>query len=199
MRFDGQAAVWQEEVAVWGDSIVIDPDAGAVRVAGSARSSVRSDTDASTGAADVIRYDDATRRLVLLTAPEEGAGGAVERATGALARLTAGGGEIRARRVEVGLAADSLQTERIDALGDVTVDVDRRRATGARLSYVAAEARYLMRGDAQTPVLLVESCSEITGNTLTFFKGADRIVVDGDSGGRSRTRTDGSCAPAGAR
>jgi hypothetical protein len=43
------------------------------------------------------------------------------------------------------------------------------------------------------PVKIEEECRETTGRTLTFFKSADRIVVDGNE--QKRTEVKGATAP----
>jgi len=59
-----------------------------------------------------------------------------------------------------------------------------------RLTYFAADERYVMTG---LPVKIEEECRETTGRTLTFFKSADRIIVDGNE--RKRTEVKGGATP----
>ena len=80
----------------------------------------------------------------------------------------------------------------------VTTTVDagtptRRTATGARLTYRAANEEYQMVGTATAPVRVAESCRETTGKTLTFYKSADRITVDGNQEIRTETKSGGGC------
>jgi phage baseplate assembly protein gpV len=79
----------------------------------------------------------------------------------------------------------------------MTVDAgtsSRRTATGGRLTYHAAAEQYDMAGTATAPVKVVDACREITGKTLTFYKSADRITVDGNEEIRTETKSGGSCA-----
>jgi hypothetical protein len=69
---------------------------------------------------------------------------------------------------------------------------DGRRATGDRLKYLSDGERYEMIG---APVRIVEECRETTGKTLTFFRSADRIVVDGNEQTRTEVRGSGGCSP----
>ena len=53
----------------------------------------------------------------------------------------------------------------------------------AALDYTAADEKYVVRGDGTTPVVLVtpdgSGCRQHIGNTIEFFKGNDRVSVDG--------------------
>ena len=46
---------------------------------------------------------------------------------------------------------------------------------------------------AVRPVKVIESCREITGKTLTFYKSTDRILVDGNQEIRTETKSGGAC------
>jgi len=74
-----------------------------------------------------------------------------------------------------------------------------RKANGGRLTYHAADERYLLTGSAAAPVTVLDGCRAVTGKTLTFFRSTDRIVVDGDRELRTRTTSGGPCEPAQAR
>ncbi len=69
----------------------------------------------------------------------------------------------------------------------------RRTATGGRLTYRASAEQYDIAGTAAAPVKVVESCREITGKTLTFYKSTDRITVDGNEEIRTETKSGGPC------
>jgi hypothetical protein len=49
------------------------------------------------------------------------------------------------------------------------------------------------------PVKVIDNCRETMGKTLTFFKTADRIIVDGNEEIRTQTKRGGPCAAAPAR
>jgi hypothetical protein len=155
----------------------------------------------STGRAAEIRFDNTARVISYLShltplAPRRGA--APDAAAAAAARvqalLTGSEGQIQADRVDIVLAKDGNRAERLEANGDVSVRLDTRLATGARLTYFADDGRYVMTGANAVPVKVVDGCRETSGKTLTFFKTADRIIVDGNEEIRTQTRSGGPCA-----
>ena len=102
-------------------------------------------------------------------------------------------GDLRARRIELVLAATESRLERLEAYTDVNARLDSRVATGDRLTYHAADERYVMTGIATVPVRIVEECRESRGRTVTFFKSADRIIVDGNEEVRTQSSRSGPC------
>jgi lipopolysaccharide export system protein LptA len=65
----------------------------------------------------------------------------------------------------------------LEAYTTVTIRTpDGRRASGKRLTYLAVNEQYDMLG---SPVKLEDESGETTGNSLTFFRSTDRIIVDG--------------------
>ena len=112
-----------------------------------------------------------------------------------LAQLSGPQGDLRAVKIEIVLAAAGARAERLEAYTSVELGVDKRKATGGRLTYFAADDRYLLTGVGGVPVRVVENCRSITGKTLTFFKATDRIIVDGDEEIRTQTTGGGTCAP----
>jgi lipopolysaccharide export system protein LptA len=102
-------------------------------------------------------------------------------------------GDLRARRIELVLANTESRLERLEAYKEVNARLDSRVATGDRLTYHAAEERYVMTGIATVPVRIVEECRETRGRTVTFFKSADRIIVDGNEEVRTQSSRSGPC------
>lgn len=209
--YSGHAMLWQGETAVRGDTITIDRSRGDLVVSGAARSNLVFDTGASVGRAAEIRYDDAARRLTYgPPAPTREAGIAPTSVSGiaptnagtivpsGASQLSGPQGDLRAGRIEVRLARSESRIEGLDAYTDVTIRLDRRLATGDRLTYTAGEERYVMTGVATVPVKIVEECRETTGRTVVFFKSTDRIIVDGNEEVRTQSsRSGGPCqAPA---
>lgn len=180
--YDGQVRLWQGETAIQTDRLTMDEGTGDLRATGNVRSTLAlggTDDSAppSIARAAEFRYDDAARRATYTTG----------------AQLTGPQGELRADRIELLLAAGSRQLERLDGYAAVTMRVDRRVAKGTRLTYFAADERYLMNG---TPVQMVEGCRETAGRTLTFFRTADRILIDGNEEKRTQTKGGGTCPDA---
>ncbi len=190
--YGGNAMLWQGETAVRGDSITLDRTRGDLVVSGAARSNLVFDTGASVGRGVEIRYDDAGRRLIY--GPP-----AAAPAAPAPSQLSGPQGDLRAGRIEVQLAPTEARIERLEAFTDVTIRLDRRLATGDRLTYHADEERYVMIGIATVPVKIVEECRETIGRTVVFFKSADRIIVDGNEEVRTQSSRSGGPCPAPAR
>jgi lipopolysaccharide export system protein LptA len=96
-------------------------------------------------------------------------------------------GELRAPKIELFLKPSGDEVERVEAYDEVTLTEPRRKTNGDRLTYTSADEKYFITGK---PFKLVDECSGTTeGRSLTYLKGADRIVVDG--GEQMRTRTQG--------
>jgi lipopolysaccharide export system protein LptA len=195
--YRGNATLWQGETAVRGDTIAIDRSLGDLVVSGAARSNLVFDTGASVGRAAEIRYDDAARRLTYGPPAPTSAGG-VAPAPGTVAptgaaQLSGPQGDLRGGRIDVRLAKSEPRIEGLDAYTDVSIRLDRRVATGDRLTYFASEERYVMTGIATVPVKIVEECRETIGRTVVFFKSADRIIVDGNEEVRTQSSRSGPC------
>jgi hypothetical protein len=94
-------------------------------------------------------------------------------------------GEVRLR---TDFISSSRQASDTDGLTPPPREV--RDAAGERLTYFAADERYLMHG---TPVQIVERCRETHGKSLTFFKSVDTITVDGNEEIRTISRADDEC------
>ena len=204
-RYTGGATLWQGETTIRGDVIALDQANGNFTSTGSARSNLVLADGPSNGRAHEIAFDDARHTVSYIaqappSAPAR-AGGAAAPAPAATpstppASLTGPAGDLRARRMDVFLDAAARAAERLEASGSVATTIDTRSLTGERLIYHAKEERYEVTGRAGVPVRLVEPCRETVGRALTFFKSTDRIVVDGEGRGRTRTEGRGACPPA---
>ena len=86
-------------------------------------------------------------------------------------------GDLRGVKIEMYFVEGGGSLERVEAYDDVKLKTDARTATGARMTYFAADERYLMKG---APVNVVEECRETTCKTLTFWRSTDRILCDGN-------------------
>lgn len=186
--YTGDARLWQGETAVQGATLVLDDRAGNLTATGGVRSTWRlEDTDAKTGktetkttiaTAEQLVYEEA-RRLATYTTN---------------ARMNGPEGDLRAARIELFLDETGRALERAEAYEAVTLRSDLRWSVGDRLTYFAADARYVMSG---APVRIYEQqaqeCRETTGRTLTFYRSTDSISVDGDQEQRTETRSGGKC------
>jgi lipopolysaccharide export system protein LptA len=216
--YTGDAALWQNQTAIRGDAITLDQESGDLAVVGAARSDIALDVGRSVGRATEIRYDEATRVISYLSHRPPPVppgtvqpGGAAPAATPAPARggravtppapppvrpqaqVSGPQGDLRADRIEVALAGAGNRAERIEAYVGVNARIDTRVATSDRLTYFAADERYVLSSTGATPVTVVDACRETSGRTLTFFKTADRIIVDGNEQIRTQTKTGGPC------
>lgn len=107
------------------------------------------------------------------------------------AQLDSDQGNLRAVKLDLQLAKDSNTLERLEANGAVTALVDKRRVSGAKLSYSPDEDKYVVTG---APVKMIDAdCQETSGKTLTFWKASDRVQVDGNNEVRTQTKGGGKC------
>jgi lipopolysaccharide transport protein LptA len=169
--YKGSAQLWQGETTIKGDTIVVDDQTGDLSASGSVASrmildQVNEKTKAreqvrSVAAAKDLAYDDKSRCATYT-------GGA---------HLNGPEGDLAADRIELFLKEGGSEVERLEAYTSVTLRTpDGRKASGNRLTYVAAREQYDMTG---APAKLEDESGETTGNSLTFFRSTDRIVVDG--------------------
>jgi lipopolysaccharide export system protein LptA len=182
-EYTGGARLWQGDTAIQADSLTLNIRSGSLSARGSARStfamsaaeekSATAEQVPTIGRADELAYDDARRRVTYDTK----------------AHVRGPQGDLTADRIELYLGAKASDLERVEAYDTVTLTLDTRSATGARLTYFAAEGRYLMTG---TPVRIVKECLVTTGQILTFFGSTDTITVDGTE---ERTQTRGVNCP----
>jgi lipopolysaccharide export system protein LptA len=72
--------------------------------------------------------------------------------------------------------------DRMVAQGDVVVQQPSRRADGQNLVYTAADDKFVLTGDPdgrRPPSIFDAEQGKITGVSLTFFRGDDRVLVEG--------------------
>ncbi len=179
--YEGQAHVFQASgTSIRGDTITMDERQGSLTAVGNVISTLpiagrKEDgpTGTSLARAGEFRFDDAKR---LATFSQK-------------AQLDGVQGNLHAERIELFLAAGDNTLERLEAHDAVSVTLDKRKATGQRLTYHPSDERYVLTG---SPVRLLQECQESSGRTLTFYKASDRIQVDG---AETRVQTKGGkCA-----
>ena len=187
--YSGNATLWQGETAIRADVITLDQTRADLIASGAARSNIVFDTGGGIGRAAEIRYDDAARTITYQSPPTA----PIPASPIASAQLSGPQGDLRASRIEVILGKTALRVERIEASTDVNMRLETRVATGDRLTYFAEDERYVMAGIATVPVVIVEECRETSGRTVTFFKSAERIIVDGSEEVRTQFIRGGPC------
>jgi len=214
-------SLWQGQTAIRADVITIDQQSGDLVALGAARSNLVFENGMSIGSAAEIRYDDARRIISYLShippAPPAGTRGRGVAPTSpstiaptspsliaptippVQARLSGPQGDLRADRIEIVLAQNGSRAERLEAYTNVYARVDTRVATGGRLTYHAEDERYVLVGASPVPVKVVDACRETIGKTVTFFKTADRIIVDGNEEIHTQTKSGGPCSAPPAR
>ena len=79
------------------------------------------------------------------------------------------------------------QLERIVAEGNVSIREAARRASGDRLTYTAAEDKFVLTGG--TPSIFDAEHGKIRGDSLTFFRRDDRVLVEGKDNSPTVTQT----------
>jgi lipopolysaccharide export system protein LptA len=85
------------------------------------------------------------------------------------------------------LPSHSSQMERMVATGDVLLQQPNRQGTAQRLVYTAADDSYVLTGGR--PTVFDAEHGTVTGDSLTFYNGDDRVLVEGGEHSRSITHT----------
>ncbi|MFZ3266010.1 MAG: LPS export ABC transporter periplasmic protein LptC [Terriglobales bacterium] len=86
-----------------------------------------------------------------------------------------------------GSSLGSGQVEKIIAEKDVVITEPARRATGDRLVYTAADDKSVLTGGP--PSIFDAEHGKITGDSLTFYRHDDRVLVEGKITSPAVTRT----------
>jgi lipopolysaccharide transport protein LptA len=182
--YTGAAQLWQGETTIKAASIAIDSKSGDLNAAGPVTTTGvmlqdgkdgKKEQVRSIGSAKEFSYEDASRRATY---------------TGD-AHLSGVQGDTTAERIELYLKESGDEIERAEAYEKVTLRDQNRTTTGARLTYHAAEERYVVTG---TPVKILDECGrETVGRTLTFFRTTDRIIVDGNEQVRTQSKGKSNC------
>ena len=164
-EYTGDSQLWQGQTSIKANAIALDEKSGNLTASGNVRSVMRmgstepsragtngvagsspgpqpgrsapgrTGADTIATAADLV-YDDASRRATYTTD----------------ARLAGTEGDLRAARIEVYFDQTGKGLERLEAYDTITLKsparpgVGARNATGARLTYFAAEERYVLSG-----------------------------------------------------
>ena len=186
--YSGNATLWQGETAIRADKITIDQTKGDLAAEGNARSTIALDTGTSVAKAGAIRYNDA-QHMITYDATKSAAGVVL-----AQPQVSGTQGDLRGDRIEVQLAAaGGSHLDRLEAFTNVGLKLDTRNASGERLTYVPDDQQYVLTGAGTKAATVIDQCRETTGKTVTFFKGSDRVIVDGNE--ERRTQTKNGAAP----
>jgi LPS export ABC transporter protein LptC len=186
-QYTGDASLWQGETSIKAGTIALDDQQGNLSAKTGVRSTLRlQDTDPKTkkveqkttvATAEDFVFDNSTRRATYTTN----------------ARMVGPEGDLRATKIELYLAPTGNALERLEAYDAVTLRSEGRTSSGARLTYFAADARYVMGG---VPVRVLEQlaaeCRETLGRILTFYRSTDTIQVENEQD-RTQTTSGGKC------
>ncbi|HEV3141817.1 MAG TPA: LPS export ABC transporter periplasmic protein LptC [Vicinamibacterales bacterium] len=178
--YSGDARLFQADTSFKAETIVVDDKLGDLSASGGVTSTTmlqQSDKDKknngksrSTATSKEMKYEDEIRRLTYTDN----------------AHLVGPDGDMSAARIELYLKPSGDELERAEAYENLTLREQSRETTGAKLIYTTENETYVITG---TPVKIVDQCQrETVGRTLTFNKGADSIVVDGNSQIRTQTK-----------
>ena len=214
------ARLWQGTTEFRGRSIAIDETTGDVTAQGGVRTrttllqndgesedAVESITE---GRAETLFFDNHLQQVAYnpptagagstptagASSPPDGAPGlaaAPPAASTTPATVSSPGFSLGSESIVLFLRADARTLERIEATGDVDLELDTRRVTGETLSYDDGEGRYDLTGEPVTVVEeLEEGCRETTGRSVTFFANGESISADGRSAERTAS-TSATC------
>ncbi len=214
------ARLWQGTTEFRGRSIAIDETTGDVTAQGAVRTrttllqndgesedAVESITE---GRAETLFFDNRLQQ-VAYNPPTAGTGSTTTAGAGSPpdsapglaaappaasatpATVSSPGFSLGSESIMLFLRADARTLERIEATGDVDLELDTRRVTGETLSYDDGEGRYDLTGEPVTVVEeLEEGCRETTGRSVTFFANGESISADGRSAERTAS-TSATC------
>jgi lipopolysaccharide export system protein LptA len=127
----------------------------------------------SIGRADRFEFDDGARKATFTTK----------------AHLEGAQGDLQAQRIDVLLAAKGNDLRELTAEGTVVIKVENREATGQHLVHHPADDSYVLTG---APARLVDGCEESSGRTITFYRGSNRVLVNGSEQSRAQAKS-GKC------
>jgi len=166
---------------------VIDENTGDLKASGGVRSAFVLEQDdqetnqrkkvPSIATGETMHYEDALNRATYTTN----------------AHVNGPQGDCHGDKIELYLVEGQSSLDRAEAYTNVKLTADKRIATGARMTYFAADEKYLMSG-APVTILEIEECRVTTGKTLTFWRSTDRILVDGNEEIRTLTKKGGTCS-----
>jgi lipopolysaccharide export system protein LptA len=189
--YTGNARLWQNANVVQSPSIQFDREHRSLVAQGTAEqpvSTVLVQIDKTGKATPVaitsprLAYQDAARKVIL-------DGGVTARGTDVT--MTARQMTVFLRSHAQSSAASSGtapgQVDRIVAEGNIVITQPSRRATGERLEYVAADDKFVLTGGP--PSIFDAEHGKITGDSLTFFRRDDRVLVEGRETSPTTTRT----------
>jgi LPS export ABC transporter protein LptC len=181
--YKGKAQLWQADTTIKADAIALDDRTGDLSAQGSVSTATvleevkekKTERMRSIGTSSTFNYQDADHRATY---------------TGN-AHLSGPEGDLTAAKIELYLKPSGNELDRAEGYEAVTLRDQRRKTSGARLTYTTADERYFVTG---APVTVIDECGrETTGKTLTYIKNAETMTVDGAEQNRTHTKGGGAC------
>ena len=182
------ARLWQGDTTIQAERLTVDDATGNLGGKGRVATTFvieevdektgKRDRTTSIGSADDFLYEDASRKATY---------------TGQ-AHVSGPQGDLQASRIELFLAPEANELERLEAYTAISLRDATRVVSGDRLTYTAAEGRYLVVG---SPVKIDADCRETTGRTLTFYKSTNNIVVEPNDEFRTQVKSIPNCVAPG--
>jgi lipopolysaccharide export system protein LptA len=205
--YSGQARLWQGDTTIQGGRVAVDDATGDLSATGKVVSTLSLDEGEnrtaapSAGAAQAPKEAEARLASATKGGPTIGTSDEMRYEDGNRHATYSGGahvagpqGDLRAVKIALVLGSSGHELDRVEAYETVSLSVSDRSATGSRLTYFAADGRYLLVG---APGQLTADCRETTGRALTFFKSTNNINVDPNDEMRTQVRTIPGCVPTG--
>jgi lipopolysaccharide export system protein LptA len=183
-----QARLWQGDTTIQADRLTVDDATGNLSGKGKVATTLMIDEKdektgkltrtSSIGSGDEFLYEDGPRKATY---------------TGN-AHVSGPQGDLLASRIELFLATQDNELERVEAYTSVTLHDPIRKVEGDRLTYTAADGRYVVVG---SPVKIEADCRETTGRTLTFYKSTNNILVEPNDEFRTQVKSIPNCVESG--
>ena len=190
--YTGGARLFQGETTIKGESLVIDNKAGNLTASGGVTTTTLLDQTGTSSkdtkdSKDAKDSKDKKRSLSIATAKDFAYDDASRRMTYTTdAHMSGPNGDMTAARILLFLKPSGDELDRAEAYEAVVLREQNRETKGTKLIYTTDNETYVVTG---VPVRIVDSCKrETTGETLTFVRGADSIVINGNAKIRTQTR-----------
>ena len=192
--YSGNARLWQNSNVVEAPTIEFDRDHRSLVAKGSAAQPVKTvlvQTDSKgkatpvTVTSELLTYLD-TDRKIFLTGGVTAKGADATMTSRLMTVFLAARGPCKDGNCPASAGA-TTQLDKIVAENDVAIIEAARRATGQRLVYTAADDKYVLTGGP--PCIFDAEHGKITGDSLTFYRHDDRVLVEGKSTSPAVTRT----------
>ncbi len=206
-RYRGEARLWQGANLVEAQTIEFDRERRTLLALGSGgagedggTTQSRAGAPASTRVSTVFLHTDQNRKTtpVTVTASRLRYGDTLRKASfeggvtvrGADLTMTAEHAEVFLASRETASSAGASRMESLVAEGGVVVQESRRKATGHKLVYAAAEGKFVLTGNGGNPPSIFDAeLGNTTGDSLTFFTRDDRVLVGSSSSSPTITQT----------